>query len=61
MFKNLRHKLHKTLFMYNKILLMRSTWDWTGASLLNILCSGLVSVLKYCKFLQVVFCYCSYI
>jgi len=23
--------------MYNKILLIRLTWDWTGAELLNIL------------------------
>jgi len=47
--------------MYNRILLIHSTWDWRGASLLNILCSRMVSVLTYRKFLQVMFCYCSYI
>jgi hypothetical protein len=57
--KILKPILHKILFMYHRILLIHSTWDWTGASLLNILYSHMVSVLTYCKFLQAIVFYCA--
>ena len=59
--KILKPILHKILFMYHRILLIHSTWDRTGGSLLNILYSRMVSVLTYRKFLQAIVCYCFYI
>ena len=45
--------------MYSKILLFQLTQDWTGAELPYVPNYQTVTVLT--KFLQVLFCYCSYI